>query len=41
MRDGTGVQIWPDGAKFEGEWKENRAHGYGKFTHADGDLYEG
>ncbi len=24
-----------------GEWKENRAHGKGKFFHVDGDTYEG
>ena len=24
-----------------GEWKDNRAHGQGKFIHVDGDIYEG
>jgi hypothetical protein len=23
MRHGPGVQVWPDGAKYEGEWKFN------------------
>lgn len=41
MRDGFGVQKWPDGAKYEGQWKENKACGYGKFFHVDGDIYEG
>ena len=41
MRHGPGVQVWPDGAKYEGEWKFNKANGKGKFWHADGDVYEG
>jgi len=24
-----------------GEWKENKAHGKGKFWHIDGDVFEG
>lgn len=31
----------PDGARYEGEWKDNKACGYGKFWHVDGDIYEG
>ena len=30
------IQSWPDGAKYEGEWKNNKAHGKGKFWHVDG-----
>jgi hypothetical protein len=41
MRQGPGIQVWPDGAKYEGEWKLNKANGKGKFWHADGDVYEG
>ena len=41
MRHGPGIQIWPDGAKYEGEWRQNKANGTGKFWHADGDVYEG
>lgn len=41
MREGPGTQIWPDGAKYEGEWHNNKANGRGKFWHADGDVYEG
>jgi hypothetical protein len=40
-RHGPGVQVWPDGAKYEGEWRLNKANGKGKFWHADGDVYEG
>ena len=35
------MQVWPDNAKYEGEWRENKANGRGKFWHADGDIYEG
>lgn len=40
-RHGFGVQVWVDGAKYKGMWKENRAHGRGCFWHADGDRFEG
>ena len=41
MKQGYGVQIWPDGSKYEGEWFENKAHGNGKFTHSNNDVYHG
>lgn len=41
MRDGYGIQSWPDGAKYEGDWLNNKAHGKGKFYHVDGDVFEG
>jgi hypothetical protein len=53
MRDGWGIQVWPDGAKYEGttprlhyitllgEWRNNKAHGKGKFWHVDGDIFDG
>ena len=41
MRDGFGIQEWPDGSKYEGHWLEDKASGIGKLTHADGDVYEG
>jgi hypothetical protein len=28
-----------DGSIYEGYWKENKAHGYGRLIHADGDVY--
>ena len=31
----------PDGARYEGDWKENKACGNGKFWHVDGDVFEG
>ena len=41
IKTGWGTQVWPDGGKYEGEWRENRANGKGQFWHADGDVYEG
>lgn len=41
IRHGYGVQVWPDGARYEGFWKDGVAHGRGKFYHIDGDIYEG
>lgn len=34
-------QVWPDGARYEGNWKADKAQGWGRFAHADGDVYEG
>ena len=39
VRHGHGVQIWPDGAKYEGSWENGKANGKGKFIHVDGDIY--
>ena len=36
-----GIQVWPDNAKYEGQWFTNKANGRGKFWHADGDFYDG
>lgn len=27
-----------DGTKYEGEWKNNKAFGFGRFFHIDGDY---
>jgi hypothetical protein len=40
-RDGVGIQIWPDGSKYEGIWRRDKANGRGRMTHANGDMYEG
>ena len=31
----------PDSSSYEGEWKEDIPHGYGKHRMSDGSLYEG
>lgn len=41
VRHGYGVQIWPDGARYEGQWEFNKANGKGTFWHVHGDKYEG
>jgi hypothetical protein len=32
-KDGQGVQVWPDGSKYEGYWKYNQANGQGRLIH--------
>lgn len=27
MRDGYGYQTWPDGSRYEGYWKNDKANG--------------
>ena len=38
-KEGFGVQVWPDGSKYVGLWKEGKAFGYGRFILSDGDAY--
>ena len=40
-RHGRGIQVWMDGSKYEGYWKDDKANKKGKLVHADGDIYEG
>lgn len=40
-RHGRGIQVWLDGSKYEGYWKNDKANIRGKLIHADGDEYEG
>lgn len=39
QREGNGTQIWADGSKYIGQWKNNQANGKGILYHADGDVY--
>ena len=32
-KDGVGVQLWPDGSKYEGTWRRDKANGRGRMTH--------
>lgn len=41
IRDGFGIQTYPDGSSYEGEFKKNKFHGKGKLTLANGDWYDG
>ena len=41
-RHGYGVITYPDDKKkYEGEWSMGFAHGKGKYTYSNGDVYEG
>ncbi len=37
----VGVETWPDGSRYEGQYVEGRKEGHGKFTWADGSHYIG
>ena len=39
--EGEGVLVHSDGEKYEGQWHENKKHGQGRCTYANGDVYEG
>lgn len=41
LREGKGTQIWKDGSKYVGYWKNDQANGKGRLIHADGDVFEG
>jgi hypothetical protein len=41
LREGRGIQVWQDGSKYEGYWKNDQANGYGRLIHADGDCFYG
>ena len=32
---------WPDGSKYEGEWKDNKEHGKGLYTDKNGNAEAG
>ncbi|XP_042338116.1 ankyrin repeat and MYND domain-containing protein 1 isoform X2 [Plectropomus leopardus] len=40
-RQGLGVQGWPDGARYEGEFVNGFKHGKGRYTWKNGEFYEG
>ena len=41
VKEGKGVQTWPGGRSYDGEWKDNQKSGYGLLTEADGSTYSG
>ena len=41
QKHGYGTQMWPDNAKYVGEWKDGKAEGKGTFFHSNGDIFEG
>ena len=38
---GEGLRTWPNGDRYDGEYRDGQAVGSGKFTYANGDIYEG
>jgi hypothetical protein len=36
-----GKELWNDGACYEGEYKQGKKNGKGKFTWADGSIFVG
>jgi hypothetical protein len=36
--DGTGVMIWPDGSRLNGNWKDSQLAGIGTFTGTNGET---
>uniref|UniRef100_A0A4W4GF00 Ankyrin repeat and MYND domain containing 1 n=1 Tax=Electrophorus electricus TaxID=8005 RepID=A0A4W4GF00_ELEEL len=41
QRNGRGIQEWPDGSKYEGEFVNGLKQGAGVFTWPNGEFYEG
>lgn len=39
--EGKGEFKWPDGKRYNGDYKQDIKHGYGKFEWPDGSVYEG
>ena len=40
-RSGYGIQLFPNGAKFIGNWKDDKANGFGRLEYLNGTYYEG
>lgn len=41
LRDGFGLQLFPNGSFYVGEWLDDKAHGKGQLVLKDGTFYEG
>ena len=39
--NGKGILIWPDGKKFQGEFKDDLREGFGRIEWPDGKIFEG
>lgn len=40
-KNGHGIHFYSSGAKYEGNWEENKAHGSGALIYPNGDNYMG
>ena len=41
IREGFGIMTYPDGTKYEGEFKDGLKNGPGTETYKDGEKYQG
>jgi hypothetical protein len=41
LQNGKGTQEFPDGSKYDGQWRNGKQYGEGTFTHANGDVFKG
>lgn len=41
MRAGFGIEIFPNGSTYEGEYYDGKPHGEGTFKWANGEIYSG
>jgi len=42
MKNGKdGILEYASGARYDGEWKNDKSDGYGSFYYANNDIYEG
>jgi hypothetical protein len=41
IKEGRGIEIWPDGSIYEGWWKDDKPNGKGREIKANGDIYDG
>ena len=39
--DGQGTYIYPNGEKYEGDWKNGKYHGHGTYSWSNGNKYVG
>ena len=40
-KDGKGVQLYGDGSRYDGFWKDGEYHGHGRLISITGDIYIG
>lgn len=41
VKHGKGCQVWADGSKYEGDWRDGLAEGVGTLYRANGDVHKG
>lgn len=41
MKYGVGHMLYPDGSRYEGDWRHDLKQGFGAYYYPNGDIYEG